>query len=320
MQLRACPPGSVCAVPESLALLTVHAHPDDEASKGAGTVARYHAEGVHTVLVCCTGGEEGSVLNPALDTPEVHARIAELRKEELDRSAAIIGYDEVVMLGYRDSGMAGSESNEDPHCFARAPHDEAVERLVTVIRRNRPQVMVIYGDEQSGYPHPDHLRVHDIGLAAYSDAGDPNRFPEAGPAWQVAKLYYTVFSVTRFRQLHEKFEELGLESPFDENWRKRWEEVPAEVVTTSVDVLEFADVRREALLAHATQVDPKSPFWFGLPPEVMRTIHPFDDYRLARTASPAGTDGPSVIDESPSVAGEASGDLFAGVRAESSVA
>lgn len=309
----------MCGVSDSLCLLTVHAHPDDEASKGAGTVARYHAEGVRTVLVCCTGGEEGEVLNPALNTPEVHARIAELRKEELDRSAAIIGYDEVVMLGYRDSGMAGSESNDDPNCFARAPHDEAVERLVSVIRRNRPQVMVIYGDEQSGYPHPDHLRVHDIGLAAFVDAGDPGRFPDAGPAWQPAKLYYTVFSVKRFRQLHEKFEELGLESPFDENWRKRWEDVPAEVVTTSVDVLEFADVRREALLAHATQVDPKSPFWFGLPPEIMRTIHPFDDYRLARTASPSGSDGPSVIDESPALDGEADGDLFAGVRAESPV-
>ena len=102
------------AVPEPLCLLTVHAHPDDESSKGAGTVARYHAEGVHTVLVCCTGGEEGEVLNPALDTPEVHARIAELRSEELARAAEIIGYDEVVMLGYRDSGMAGSESNANP--------------------------------------------------------------------------------------------------------------------------------------------------------------------------------------------------------------
>ena len=121
MKLRASLPGSVIGVPESLCLLTVHAHPDDESSKGAGTVARYHAEGVHTVLVCCTGGEEGEVLNPALDTPEVHARIADLRQEELARAAEIIGYDEVVMLGYRDSGMAGSESNANPLSFAQAP-------------------------------------------------------------------------------------------------------------------------------------------------------------------------------------------------------
>ena len=112
-------PGSVCAVPESLCLLTVHAHPDDEASKGAGTVARYHAEGISTVLVCCTGGEEGEVLNPAMDTPEVHADMAELREAELARSAEVIGYDEVVMLGYRDSGMAGSESNDNPLSLPR---------------------------------------------------------------------------------------------------------------------------------------------------------------------------------------------------------
>ncbi len=97
--------------------------------------------------------------------------------------------------------------------------------------------------------------------------------------------------MARFQEVHAKFEELGLESPFDDEWRKRWEDRPADIITTSVDISEFADVRREALLAHATQVDPKSPFWFGLPPEVMGSIHPFDDYRLARTAPPAGAAG-----------------------------
>ena len=300
-------------MPDQLCLLTVHAHPDDESSKGAGTVARYHAEGIHTVLVCCTGGEEGEVLNPALDTPEVHSRIAELRRQELAQAAEIIGYDEVVMLGYRDSGMAGSEANANPLSFARAPHDEAVGRVVEVVRRTRPQVMVIYGDDQSGYPHPDHLRVHEIGLAAFDAAADSALYPEIGPAWQVNKLYYTVFSVARFRQVHEKFLELGLESPFDEQWRKRWDGVPSEPISASVDISDFADVRREALLAHATQVDPKSPFWFGLPPEVMRSIHPFDDYRLARVVPPSliggGSTGASASDGGP-----VESDLFAGVR------
>jgi mycothiol S-conjugate amidase len=303
----------VSAVPEPLCLLTVHAHPDDESSKGAGTVARCHAEGIRTVLVCCTGGEEGEVLNPALDTPEVHGRIAELRSEELARAAAIIGYDEVVMLGYRDSGMAGAPSNDNPECFAQAPLDEAVGRLVAIVRRTRPQVMVIYGDEQSGYPHPDHLRVHEIGIAAFDAAGDPAAFVDAGPAWQPSKLYYTVFSGARFREMHEKFVELGLESPFDEAWRARWNEFPPEPITTSVDIADYADVRREALLAHATQVDPKSPFWFGLPPEVLRTIHPFDDYRLARTV-PAGL---VPTGEGAAVEGATRGvesDLFAGLR------
>ena len=144
--------------------------------------------------------------------------------------------------------MPGSEANANPLSFARAPHDEAVGRLVEVVRRTRPQVMVIYGDEQSGYPHPDHLRVHEIGLAGFDAAADSALYPDLGPAWQVNKLYYTLFSVARFRQLHEKFLELGLESPFDEGWRKRWDGVPAEPVSASIDISDFADVRREALL------------------------------------------------------------------------
>src|ERR1700691_3926512 len=99
---------------EPLCLLSVHAHPDDESSKGAGTIARYHAEGVRTVLVTCTGGEEGEILNPALDTAEVRADITAIRGRELEAAARIIGYDEVVLLGYRDSGMAGSEANARP--------------------------------------------------------------------------------------------------------------------------------------------------------------------------------------------------------------
>jgi len=289
-------------------LLIVHAHPDDEASKGAGTVARYRADGVHTVLVCCTGGEEGEILNPAMDTPEVRRDLPAVRRRELDRATAIIGYDEVVLLGYRDSGMAGTESNANPDSFAAAPLDEATERLVAVIRRTEPQVMVIYGDDQTGYPHPDHLRVHEVGLAAFRAAGDPDRYPGSGPAHQPAKLYYTVHSAARFRAIHDKFEELGLESPFDEEWRVRWDSMPEEVPTTVVDIVGFTDVRREALLAHATQVDPESRFWFGLPAEVMGTIQPHDDYRLALVAGVDGTVAPVEWD------GEVETDLFADVH------
>jgi len=300
----------VIGVTEERCLLTVHAHPDDESSKGAGTVARYHAEGVHTVLVCCTDGAEGEVLNPALDTPEVHADLAGVRRSELARATEIIGYDEVVMLGYRDSGMAGSEANSHPDCFAAAPLDEATGRLVTVIRRTRPQVVVIYGDDQTAYPHPDHLRVHEAGLAAFGAAGDPDRYPEAGEPYQPAKLYYTMFSPARFQEIHEKFEELGLESPFDEQWRSRWEGLPEEVATTEIDITGYTDVRRLALLAHATQVDPESKFWFGLPPEVMATIHPHDDYRLALLGASDGT----LTDPVPD--GSVETDLFTGVMVD----
>ena len=300
-------------VPDERCLLTVHAHPDDESSKGAGTVARYHADGVRTVLVCCTDGAEGEVLNPALDTPEVHADLAGVRRLELARATAIIGYDEVIMLGYRDSGMAGSEANAHPDCFAAAPLDEATGRLVAVIRRTRPQAMVIYGDDQSGYPHPDHLRVHEVGLAAFRATGDPDRYPGTGEAFQPAKLYYSVQSSARFRAIHEKFEELGLESPFDEQWRRRWADQPEEPVTARIDIAGFTDVRRLALLAHATQVDPQSKFWFGLPPEVMGTIHPHDDYRLAFRGAPDGTLAEPAEDGTEEAVET---DLFAGVTVD----
>ena len=217
-------------------------------------MARYHAEGVHTVLVCCTGGEEGDILNPAMDTPEVRADIGRVRMAELKASTDIIGYDETVLLGYRDSGMPDTEANARPDSFAQAPLDEAVERLVAVIRRERPQVIITYGDDQSEYPHPDHLRVHEISVLAFDSAGDPDRFPDAGPPFTPAKLYYSVWSGERFRQIHEKFVELGLESPFDDKWLTRM--TRTEPFTTTIDVTGFTHVRGEALKAHATQVDP----------------------------------------------------------------
>ena len=249
---------------ERRCLLTVHAHPDDESSKGAATVARYRDQGVHTVLVCCTGGEEGDILNPAMDKPEVRENMAETRRAELAAATSIIGYEEVVMLGYRDSGMPDSEANKNPECFAMAPLDEAVGRLVEVIRRVRPQIMVTYPDEQTRYPHPDHLRVHEISAIAFEAAGDREAHPDAGEPYAPAKMYYTVWSVNRMRAMHEKFVELGLESPFSE---ERIARMPTEVsYTTSVDITGYDHIRADALRAHATQVDPTSRMWFGLPP------------------------------------------------------
>jgi len=282
---------------QPLAILTVHAHPDDESSKGPATIARYVAEGVRAVLVCCTGGELGDILNPAMDTPEVRADLAGVRLRELDAATRVIGYDEVVHLGYRDSGMPDTEANADPLCFARAELDEAVGRLATIIRRVRPQVMVTYADDQQGYPHPDHLRVHEISFPAVDMAADPSALPGGGEPWQVSKIYYVSWSRARIVAMHDKYLELGLESPFDASWFER----PShdERITTRIDISALPDVRAEALLAHATQVDPTSRFWFGLPPEVARTVYPMEDYELARS---------SVATELPE------DDLFAGLR------
>jgi mycothiol S-conjugate amidase len=282
---------------DRLCLMMVHAHPDDEASKGAGTVAKAHAEGVRTVLVCCTGGEAGDILNPAMDREEIRARLHDVRMEELAEATKVIGYDEVVLLGYRDSGMPDSEHNAHPESFAQAPLDEAVGRLVAAIRAERPHVVVTYGDDQEHYPHPDHLRVHEISLEAFGAAGDPDRYPEAGAPWQPLKLYYVLWASARIEATHAAFLELGLESPYDERWFSR----PSQDhrITTRIDIAGFMHVRPEALKAHRTQIDPESPFWFGLPPEVADTIHPWDDYELACSL----VDAPTPED-----------DLFAGVR------
>jgi mycothiol S-conjugate amidase len=281
---------------QRLCLLSVHAHPDDEASKGAGTVARYHAAGVRTVLVTCTGGEAGDILNPAMDRPEVQADLPAVRLRELERAAEVIGFDLVELLGYRDSGMPDMPENAHPDAFANADLDEAIGRLVEVIRREKPQVIITYGDDQSGYPHPDHLRVHDVTLPAFERAGDPTAYPGAGEPWQPLKLYYSTWTRRRIELMHARILELGLESPYDEKWFER----PSQDhrITTSVDISGFADVRIDALLAHETQIDPESRFWFALPREEQVAIHPYDDYVLAR----------SLVDtETPE------SDLFAGV-------
>ena len=283
-----------------LRLLTVHAHPDDEASKGASTIARYRTENVHSVLVCCTGGEAGDILNPGLQKPEIEENLPQVRAEELAASAKIIGYDRVVMLGYRDSGMQESEHNDNPEAFMNAPFDEAVGKLVAVIRQEKPQVIVTYPDERKGYNHPDHLMVHDISLPAFEAAGNPEKYPDSGEPWQPLKLYETVWSRARIEGLHKKFLELGLESPYDEFWFKRRSQDHR--ITTRIDISDWWEIRGQALRSHATQVDSDSPFWFGLPDEHARTVHPFDDYVLVRSLKREIQEG--VFED----------DLFQGIR------
>ena len=285
-----------------LCLLSVHAHPDDEASKGAGTVAMYSDAGVHCVLVCCTGGEAGDILNPAMDEPEVRADLHNVRMAELRASVDAIGYSALHLLGYHDSGMPDTEHNQRPDNFANAPLDEAVGRLVAVIRAEKPQVVVTYGDDREFYPHPDHIRVHEISAPAFEAAGDPDRFPDAGEPWQPSKLYFTGWSRRRVTALHEAHERLGLESPF-----ARWFEgnFPDhdDRFTTMIDVGEYLHRRRAALLAHRTQVDPEG-FWMRLPDDVVRETFPWEEYVLARSLVDTGTPE-----------GEPEDDLFAGLRA-----
>ncbi|MEV6874717.1 mycothiol conjugate amidase Mca [Amycolatopsis sp. NPDC051128] len=268
-----------------LRMMAVHAHPDDESSKGAASMARYAAEGHEVLVVTCTGGEAGSILNPAMDRPEVLANMAEVRREEMARAAKILGVSQ-RWLGFVDSGLPeGDPLPPVPEgSFAVVPLEESTEALVRVIREFRPHVITTY-DENGGYPHPDHIRTHEVSMAAWDAAPDPDRFPDAGEPWQPLKLYYMHgFSRARMLAFDSALKEAGLESPYTE-WLSKWDPDKADVmerVTTRVECGEYFEVRDEALKAHATQIDPTSR-WFAVPLEMQREVWPTEEYELVKS-------------------------------------
>jgi mycothiol S-conjugate amidase len=291
-------------VSEQRRLMAVHAHPDDESSKGAATMARYVAEGVDVHVVTCTGGERGSVLNPHLDHDKnVLANLPEIRRKEMDAAREILGVRQ-DWLGWVDSGLPeGDPLPPLPEgCFALLDVEEAAEPLVRLMRSFRPHVMTTY-DENGGYPHPDHIMCHNISVHAFEAAADADRYPDAGEPWQPLKLYYNqTFSKSRTIALHEAMLAAGLESPYGE-WLERWEDRDERTVTTRVPCAEYFSVRDRALLAHATQVDPDGP-WFHCPLEIQAEVWPTEDFELARLAP--GMSMPDGLED----------DLFAGIRAE----
>ncbi|HEY7484402.1 MAG TPA: mycothiol conjugate amidase Mca [Streptosporangiaceae bacterium] len=279
--------------------MAVHAHPDDESSKGAATMARYVAEGVEVLVVTCTGGERGDILNPAMDKPDVKENMAAVRNAEMAAAREILGVEQ-RWLGFVDSGFP--EGDPPPPlpdgCFGLQPLEVAAAPLVQAVREFRPHVMLTY-DEKGGYPHPDHVKCHEVSMEAYEAAGDPDRYPEAGEPWQPLKVYYHLtFTKERILALHEAMTQAGLESPYAD-WIKRFEEWPQLWdITTQVPCGDFFEIRDKALLAHATQIDPNGA-WFACPLDLQRQAWPTEDYHLAR----------SVVDtELPE------DDLFAGVR------
>jgi len=279
--------------------MAVHAHPDDESSKGAATTARYLAEGVEVLVVSCTGGERGDILNPALQgSAAIQRDIAEYRRREMARAAAELGVRH-RWLGFVDSGLPeGDPLPPLPQaCFALTPLHVASAPLVRLVREFRPHVITTY-DENGGYPHPDHIMCHKISMEAFEAAGDPDRYPETGPPWQPLKLYYDRgFSKAKMLAFHEALLAAGRESPFGE-WLERWDDRPDRPLTTRIECADFFEVRDRALLAHATQIDPEG-WWFQIPREMQRAVWPTEDFELARSHVPTG---------------DAEDDLFAGVR------
>ena len=283
-------------------LLAVHAHPDDESSKGAATYAHYRSIGTEVLVVSCTGGERGDIQNEALELKAMANRdMAGLRRLEMANAQAAVGFDH-RWLGYQDSGLPENDEPVPANSFAVIPLQISAEPLVKIIRDFRPQVLVTY-DEMGGYPHPDHIRTHEISLFAYAAAADASRYPDAGAPWQVSKVYYDrIFNAPRIEAMYQF---LVANAPDTtqlaqmEEIRERMKDRP-NLTTTQVRVEDFLDARDQALRAHASQVAPDSAFFFW-PNDLQRQAWPFEDFQLALTLVE------SPLPES---------DLFAGIVAE----
>jgi mycothiol S-conjugate amidase len=296
-------------VPEQFRLMCVHAHPDDESSKGAAMMAKYVDEGHEVLVVSCTGGERGDVLNPRLaEDPHILRDLVQVRRDEMQAAREILGVDH-VWLGFVDSGLPeGDPLPALPDgCFALEPLSVTTEALVREIRRFRPHVVTTY-DENGGYPHPDHIMCHRVTVSAFEAAGDADAYPHAGEPWQPLKLYYNAtFSKARIAAFHEALLALGEESPYEE-WLERWDRLDRPV-TTRVRCSDYFEVRDRALLAHATQIDPDGA-WFKVSRDTQAEIWPTEDLECAVSFVPVTTPSGGVPD---GPLGEVEEDVFAGL-------
>ena len=293
---------------EPLRLLAVHAHPDDEASKGAAMMAYYAAQGVDVMVATCTGGERGSVLNPSMESSAAAKRdLAGLRRHEMANAQHELGIQH-RWLGFMDSGLPEGDPLPDlPFgCFALEPLQHAAAPLVKLVREFRPHVIISY-DENGGYPHPDHIMAHKVAVEAFTAAADPGRYPGTGEAWEPMKLYYDrAFNPERFQALHLALVEAGVASPYAERiaaWQEADTEghqppAPTHPTTTQIECGDFFEARDRALKSHRTQVDPEG-FFFAVDAPTQRKVWPWEDYSLIMT---------KVETELPET------DLFAGIR------
>jgi LmbE family N-acetylglucosaminyl deacetylase len=249
-------------------LVTFHAHPDDEAIATGGTMARAAAAGHRVVLVTATGGECGEVAEGVLRPGE---SLAERRAQELAEAARILGVARTELLGYRDSGMVGTPANEDPECFWRADLEEAAARLAAILVEERPDVLTIY-DERGNYGHPDHIQVHRVGVRAGELAGVPRVYEATVNRDEMARL----LSEAKAQGLSDLPDIEGVD--FDMG-------LPESELTTRIDVSSLLEVKRAALMAHASQL-PEGSFFRKMPPEAFAAAFGTEWYR--RRGAPPG--------------------------------
>jgi N-acetyl-1-D-myo-inositol-2-amino-2-deoxy-alpha-D-glucopyranoside deacetylase len=273
-------------------LLAVHAHPDDETITTGGTLARYAAEGVRTVVVTCTRGDLGWVFDPTL----VGQDIASLRERELEDACSTLGVSRLARLGYADSGMPGMPENHRPGAFFAADADEAADRLLKILEEERPRVMLAY-DDTGGYGHPDHLKAHQVALAAFEAAG----------AARPDKLYFVRFPLTWSRDLVRSLREAGIDAPgsaaagADAGPDVHEIGVPDQVVTTAVDVRRYVPTKVAALACHRSQFAPDH-FLRRMPLALAERVWGYEYFSL-ESGPTACRRGPQVVEA----------DLFAGL-------
>ena len=237
-----------------LTILADHAQPDDDSISTGGILSKYSANGIRTVLAYGTRGEAGDILNPEFVAPEPELNIKEIRAIELAAAVKVLTVGKVYYLGYRDSGMAGSPENHHPKAFAQADIQEATARLVEIIRRVRPQVIVTY-NEKGTYLHPDHIMANRVTLRAFQASGDARFEIDGGlEPWQPTKLYYTAIPLERIRRMYKIVKERGEEPGFDPEVLGTSEDK----ISTVIDVREYLSQKLEALNCHQSQMNPNS--------------------------------------------------------------
>jgi N-acetyl-1-D-myo-inositol-2-amino-2-deoxy-alpha-D-glucopyranoside deacetylase len=268
-------------------ILFVHAHPDDECIPTGVTIAKYAAEGAHVTVVTCTRGEVGEIVVD--DLKHLHDDGDEAlglhRVGEMAAAAEALGFADHRWLGgvgrWRDSGMMGTPENDDPRAFWQADPDEATEALTRIVREVRPQVVVTY-DDNGGYGHPDHIQAHRVAVAAIEAAADPARYPDAGAAWTVSKLYWTAMPKSFLARGFEYFKESGDEffSQFETADDIPFG-TPDELITSVVHGPDLLERKFAAMRAHRSQIDMNGVF-FALPEEMARDAFGSEHFVLAQ--------------------------------------
>lgn len=263
-------------------LLAIFAHPDDEGFDFAGTMAHYAEKGLPVTVVCATRGEVGEISPGTGATPET---LPQFREQELRDAMAILDVQDVRFLDFRDSGMVGTDDNNNPAALMNARAESVIEPIVRIIRERRPDVIVTW-DESGGYGHPDHIAVHRHVTAAFSAAADASQYADAGDPWKARALFYTVVPMEAFQELMDAMRTEGESMNVAED-DSAMAELPRVEPNCIIDVDRFFDRKMEAMAAHRTQMNDMRPI-LAVPMDIRRRFFGREYFYRAAPPLPDG--------------------------------